>query len=170
MRRGGGKAKGSQYEREVCVQLSRWVSSGVQEDVFWRSALSGGRATVAFKKGKSHAAQVGDISAVDPLGNKFIKDFAVEIKFYKDLNFQGLLTGKGHLIDFWTEINEQASRYNKHPIMFVRQNRLQPYVCLGIDGRRKLGLWDRQMTLISPPHNLRLMTSDTFFKECKPYV
>lgn len=170
MRSGGGKAKGSAFEREVCVKLSKWLSGGDQEDIFWRSAMSGGRSTVAFKKGKSHAAQVGDISAVHPLGNQFIKNFAIECKFYKDLNFQGMLTGKGHLVDFWTEINEQAGRYKKHPIMFVRQNRMQTHVCLDIEGRRKLGLWDRHMLLISPPLNLRILTADTFFEVCKPYL
>jgi hypothetical protein len=51
MRKGGGKQKGSQFERDVCRELSLWVSHGKQEDVYWRSAMSGGRSTVAALKG-----------------------------------------------------------------------------------------------------------------------
>jgi len=47
MRKGGGKAKGASFERDICRRLSLWVSAGKQEDVFWRSAMSGGRSTVA---------------------------------------------------------------------------------------------------------------------------
>src|SRR5215216_6431446 len=38
--------KGPQWEREVCRALSLWVTNGERVDVFWRSAMSGGRATV----------------------------------------------------------------------------------------------------------------------------
>src|ERR1700744_2530157 len=105
MRPGGGKAKGASYEREVCVMLSSWITRGLRSDIFWRSAMSGGRSTVAFKKGKALASQVGDISCVDPIGNRFTSRFAAECKFVADLQYTGLLTGKGKLIEFWTEIN-----------------------------------------------------------------
>ena len=51
MRKGGGKAKGSSFERLICKELSLWITGGEHQDVFWRSAMSGGRSTVAMKKG-----------------------------------------------------------------------------------------------------------------------
>lgn len=171
MRRGGGHAKGAQWEREVAVILSNWLSSNEKSDIFWRSSMSGGRSTVAFKKGgRKLANQVGDLTCIDPLGTFFINAFAIEIKFYANLDWQGLLTGKGKLLTFWAEINEQARRYGKHPLMIVRQNRMQSHVCFDKEGHRKLGLLTRKMLLISPPSNIYIMTLEGFVRECQPYL
>lgn len=170
MRRGGGKSKGASYEREVCKQLSLWISRGLHEDIFWRSAMSGGRATVGFKSGKNHSSQVGDISLVSPLGSKLISAFAIEVKHYADLNFTGLLTGKGNLLKFWTEINEQASRYGKLPMMFARQNRLLPTVCLTHSGMNALDFPIHKTVIINRPHDLCIVLVDRFFEDCKPFV
>lgn len=171
MRKGGGKQKGASFEREVCVMLSRWLTNGAQEDVFWRSAMSGGRATVAHKKGgKRLASQVGDISCIHPVGNRFIEAFAPECKFYADLDYQGLLTGKGKLLAFWAEINEQAGRYQKLPFLIARQNRMQANVCLDKAGMRKLGLRDVETLLISVPHDMYLIDAGHFVKVCKPFL
>lgn len=170
MRAGGGKQKGAQFERDVCVMLSRWITNNEREDVFWRSAMSGGRATVGHKSGKSHAAQAGDISCIHPSGHSFISTFAPECKFYANLDYQGLLTGKGKLLTFWDEIQKQAGRYKKRPLMVVRQNRMQPMVCLDIEGRRLLGLMYKNMLLISVRHNLHIIEASKFFKITKPFV
>lgn len=170
MKPGGGKQKGASFEREICVRLSLWLSQGMQEDVFWRSAMSGGRATVGHKKGKAHASQVGDISCIHPVGNYFIEYFAPECKFYANLEWQGLLTGKGKLLQFWNEINKQAERYGKHPMLFARQNRLPTTVCLAHSGATALGLQGHQTTLISRPHDLYVFMADQFFKECEPFI
>lgn len=170
MRPGGGKSKGSSFEREMCVFLSRWVSNNTQDDVYWRAAMSGGRSTVAFKKGKKLTNQVGDISCIHPIGNRFTDKFAVEIKFYADLDYRGLLTGKGKLLAFWTEINEQASRYTKRPFLIARQNRMPTYMCVDWIGMEELGLSNQATTLISIPHNMYLIEINDFLKWCKPYV
>ena len=36
--------KGSEFEREMCKCLSLWWTDSKRDDVFWRSAQSGGRA------------------------------------------------------------------------------------------------------------------------------
>lgn len=170
MRKGGGKQKGASFEREICVLLSSWISGGTQEDVFWRSAMSGGRATVAFKKGKRLATQAGDISCISPIGERFISRFAPECKFYANLDYVGLLTGKGKLLDFWSEISKQAERYGKHPIMFARQNRLPTVVCLTHSGMIDLGLSDPYTIIISRPYDLYIFDLDRFFEITVPFV
>lgn len=171
MRPGGGKQKGASFEREVCVMLSKWISNDVSSAVFWRSAMSGGRATIAYKSsGALHGSQVGDISCISPIGGKFIDNFAVEVKFYANLDYQGLLTGKGKLLAFWVEINKQAARYSKSPFLVARQNRMPANVCLDNEGMSKLGLRDSDTSLISNPHDLYLIDAEHFFKVCKPYV
>lgn len=171
MRSGGGKAKGSQFERDACVLLSQWISNKAQEDIFWRAAMSGGRATVAHKKsGKLLSSQVGDISCVHPAGSRFISAFAVECKFYAVLNYEGLLTGKGKILQFWNEIKSQAKTHHKHPFMLARQNRMQTMVCLDINGRKELEVPYKDMLLVSVRHNIHIIEAERFFRVVKPYV
>jgi hypothetical protein len=170
MRPGGGKQKGASFEREVCVLLSKWVTNGKREDVFWRSAMSGGRATVGHRKGKNHSTQVGDISCIHPAGHHFSEAFAPECKFYADLNYTGLITGKGKLLDFWAEIKKQAGRYKKHPFLVARQNRMRTTVCLDNLGLLELGMSKNDALLFSPRYNMYIFDFEQFLKACKPYV
>ena len=163
MRKGGGKSKGSSFEREICRELSLWVSNGKQEDIFWRSSISGGRSTVAYAKGKRFAAQAGDISCVDPAGFAFTNRFYIECKFYKDLDYIGLITGKGHLIDFWEETKLQAKKYKKLPLLIAKQNRIPAMACLGLAGAVTLGLEKRSL-LIATRNNMRIIPLYEFFK------
>ncbi|MBM3120244.1 MAG: hypothetical protein FJ006_12010, partial [Chloroflexi bacterium] len=59
-------SKGASFERDISRQLSLWWTHGERDDVFWRSSMSGGRATVRAKKGQKTAYQNGDITATDP--------------------------------------------------------------------------------------------------------
>jgi hypothetical protein len=74
------KAKGGAYEREICKQLSLWWSHGKDDDIFWRTASSGGRATQRSKKGKTTFGNHGDIQASNPIGQPLIDRIAIEIK------------------------------------------------------------------------------------------
>lgn len=73
-------AKGSQYEREICVQLSRWWTGGERSDIFWRTAGSGGRARVRGRKGEKTEGQHDDVCATDPIGQPLLKVMTIEIK------------------------------------------------------------------------------------------
>lgn len=118
-----GKAKGSAFERQVCKELSLWITAGKREDCLWRSAMSGGRATVGRRAGKQHDHHAGDISATSPEGHQLTDRWYIECKFYKDLAIKAaLLEGKGTLAQFWRETCEQASHYNKMPMLIAKQN------------------------------------------------
>jgi len=73
-------AKGGQYERLFCKEISLWWTGGERDDVFWRSAQSGGRATQRMKKGLKTHGSYGDIAAVDPVGEPLIKFATIELK------------------------------------------------------------------------------------------
>src|SRR5882672_5830106 len=156
MRKGGGKQKGASFEREICRHLSLWVSQGKNEDVYWRSAMSGGRSTVAFAKGKRLAAQAGDITCIHPIGHALAGQFFMECKAYRDLNYPGLLKGTGHLVVFWREAVEQAKRYKKLPLLIAKQNQQPATACLTAEGVRLLKLRGRSV-LIAPGLNLRIV-------------
>ena len=72
--------KGSQFERDICKDLSLWWTIHDRDDVFWRTPGSGARATTRMKVGLSTYGQCGDVQATDPEGVPFIEHFTVEIK------------------------------------------------------------------------------------------
>src|ERR1035437_240331 len=76
------KGKGSSFERVVCSKLSLWMSRGMRSDYFWRASMSGGRATLRFKKGLIVRSQHGDIAAVQPEGDPLTRRFFIECKAY----------------------------------------------------------------------------------------
>lgn len=124
MRNGGGKQKGSQFEREICVALSLWVTGGSREDCFWRSAMSGGRATVARKRGADLAAHAGDITATHEDGHVLTNAYLVECKRYNDLQYASfMLKGVGKLATFWMETVQQATAHSKMPMLIAREDR-----------------------------------------------
>lgn len=123
MRPGGGKAKGAQFEREVCAQLSRWLTKGKSESCMWRSAMSGGRATVRHRAGKSADGHGGDLTATDPRAHALLEAFTVECKHVADLNLRGAaIKGIGPLKDFWDQVTSDALRVDKEPMLIARQN------------------------------------------------
>lgn len=118
-----GKQKGGAFERDVCRKLSLWVSGGKQSDLFWRSAMSGGRATVARNRGES-VRQAGDITAVAPEGHILTDKYYVECKFYKDLDILSfILNNKGKLAGFWKDTKREADRHgDRYPMLIAKQN------------------------------------------------
>lgn len=145
MRPGGGKSKGSAYEREVCKRLSLWVSLGKREDLFWRSAMSGGRATVGKKKGLDLAAHAGDISATHPDGHVLTDHFYVECKRYGDLNFAAFLCKQqGVLAKFWGEAIKQAVAHDRIPMLIVREDRGETFVIVPHEAMLTRGLMGHQ--------------------------
>jgi len=131
MPRSKGKQKGSAFERKVCKQLSLWVSNGESEDLFWRSAMSGGRATVGARKGKHHVRHAGDISATSPEGHLLTDQWYVECKAYRNLRIgSAFLKGAGPLIGFWDTAVLEAGRYDKLPMLIAKQNQTPVFVLI----------------------------------------
>ena len=160
MRTGGGKAKGASFERLICVQLSLWMSHGKNEDFYWRSSMSGGRSTVAARRGKQLAAQAGDISCIHPTGAPLTDKFYMELKAYRDLNFVGLLKRKGKLAEFWWETRKQAG-HKKAPMLIAKQNQQPVILCLSQEGQLALRL---KAHILVPSMGLRIVLFDTFLK------
>jgi hypothetical protein len=122
MKQGGGKGKGSAFEREVCKALSLWVSAGRKEDLFWRSAMSGGRATVAQRRG-ALVRQAGDICAVEQAGHSLTSAWYIECKFYKSIKFgEWLIRDTGPIKGWWEEARRNARKYGRDPMLIVKQN------------------------------------------------
>lgn len=121
MKSGGGKAKGGEFERQICKKLSLWVSNNLHDDLFWRSAMSGGRATVRGKKGKETASGHGDITAVTPEGNLLTDYFVIECKSHKSLGFDLHVYGHGPLTEIWAKLRKECN--DKKPMLVLKENR-----------------------------------------------
>lgn len=129
MRKGGGKSKGSSYERGICVKLSLWVSGGKDSDLYWRAAMSGGRATVAHRAGKNLKRQAGDITATAPEGFALTDHFFLECKHVRSLDIESFLfKNKGALAGFWKVAIQEAAKFSKSALIIARQNRFPDLV------------------------------------------
>jgi len=119
-----GKRKGSNYERDISKKLSLWLSDGKEDDIFWRSQGSGSRHTIRYKKNLKLEGQSGDIASTrSGISEDFLKVFSIEIKFYKDINLWGLITGNNcGILDFWKQANEQAKKVGRIPILISKEN------------------------------------------------
>ncbi len=135
MRKGGGNPKGGAFERKMAVQLSEWMSEGEHKDWFWRTAMSGGRATVFAKKGISLKNQVGDICAIDENSFKFSKTFMIECKNYKDVGLKNLITGtENKIVEWWDKLEDDSSFVGKVPLLVFKQSRMPVLVMMRRDG------------------------------------
>ena len=124
MRAGGGHAKGAAFERQVCDHLSRWVDPRGTDTHFWRSSMSGGRATIKHRAGKLTKSQAGDLSSLTRIGHPLLSKFFVECKFVKDLSIQGaLISRKGLLASYWYVLEVEAAKHDKLPLMIAKENR-----------------------------------------------
>jgi hypothetical protein len=177
LRPGGGKAKGSAFEREVCKKLSLWLSAGRRDDLLWRSAMSGGRATVRFKQGSTARAQAGDISAIHPLGAILTSRYVIEVKSYRTLNIaasvyryeeQGIPKGRT-LAAFWWRCLHDAKKYDCNPLLIAKENRHAPFVCMTEEDLHAFEL-EKHTIANFYPANCHLVPFDAFLIFAKQKV
>lgn len=127
-----GIRKGGRFERSVCQTLSLWITNGLREDVFWRSASSGGRFT---RKGKDVRAHAGDICATHPKGQVLLDLFVVECKHYRWLEADKLLWGfQGALLRFWSQVLRDSLVADRIPLLLAKQDFRDPIVVTTDEG------------------------------------
>lgn len=162
MRPGGGKQKGAQFERDICKLLSQWISRGRYDDVFWRSAMSGGRATIGEAE-----AQAGDISSIRPIGRWLTGWAYMECKYYANLGMNSLfhfdLTGSNMIFSMWRESELQALEYRKRLLMFAKQNRMPSFVLMRKEEVIRFGL-EKHYAIHYNAENLFMVWLDKFLK------
>ena len=126
MKRGGGHSKGAAFERKICKQLSLWWTEGERDDVFWRTSVSGGRATSRLKQGKKTAGQYGDITYTDPVGKPLIDLFTIELKCgYGTYDALDLLDSNKQttILSFWIEATKEADQARNKPLLIFKRDR-----------------------------------------------
>ena len=99
--------KGSNFEREICKQLSLWWSGNKEDDIFWRTAGSGAMAKTRSKKGKSTFGQCGDVQATNPKGQPLIDMFSIELK-------------RGYTASTFADLMEPSTTANAKPCQYEK--------------------------------------------------
>lgn len=128
-------AKGGDYERELCRKISLWWSKGIRDDLFWRTAGSGGRATSRGKKGKTTANHCGDICSTDSSSEPLIRLVTIESKRgYSRSTIADLLDSpENSALQKYEEWFEQAETSRKNSdsyswLLIVKRDRRNPIV------------------------------------------
>lgn len=122
MRSGGSKSKGSSFERIISRLLSQWITGNKKEELFWRSAASGAKATIGRKKGiKSN--QDGDISSTSVKSHWLTREMYFECKNYKAINVIAFFHKSGDVYSWWCKTFKEAQESNKFPILIFKGNR-----------------------------------------------
>ena len=157
--------KGARFERLCCKRLSLWVTDGKRDDCFWRSSLSGGRASFQLRQDIINRAQAGAMTAIAREGMALCERYLFEYKHRKDLNFTALIThGTGLLAGFWRSTQNTAVKIGKLPVLIAKQNHypavvLCPIGCGIFSGSPKSTLhelaaelhWFEPATQVIPP-------------------
>lgn len=115
-----GKSKGSEFERSISKKLSKWLSLGKNDDLFWRTQNSGGRFTC--RVGKRTLNQEGDITSTSSESEFFINTFYIECKNYKEVDLWSIFKEKGLLIKWVEEYYNKSLECNKILLLIIRQN------------------------------------------------
>lgn len=133
-------AKGGQFERQICKELSLWWTKGEREDVFWRTAGSGARATTRAKSNRQTAGSYGDITAIDPIGKPLLDVVTVECKRgYSTQTIADLLDHSTSSAEqtyegwFLKAIHDHQQARSKYWMLITRRNQRQGLVFIPND-------------------------------------
>jgi len=121
------KQKGSKFDLGICRILTAWITGAPQPEILWRTATSGGRATMGRKVGID-VGMHGDIMSIDARSKWLTNNFFFECKSYSKIDFSLILEGKGNVIAWWNKAVTQAAQAKKWPLMIFKQNNSQTYI------------------------------------------
>lgn len=113
-------AKGGNFEREVAVELTKWLTGKKKPYVFWRMPGSGGLATIH----EECKDLTGDIRAIKSYGEFLTDRFSIECKTgYPRTNFWQLFKKikRFDIKDFWTQTCRDADKSGKYPMLIFRK-------------------------------------------------
>ena len=131
--------KGPNFERSKCKQLSLWWTQDETEPhtgAFWRTANSGGRATIRAKQKLKTPNSYGDVGYLDACGKPFIDNCLLELKrgYTKDISILDLLdkkTGIPILLKWYNKAEEERKlAKRKYTIIIFRRDRHESCILL----------------------------------------
>lgn len=133
--------KGPAFERDTCKALSLWWTNNEDDDVFYRTSGSGGRATARRKLGKKTPNEYGDIGFKRVMGKPFVSVFLCELKrgYTADisvLDFIDSLKGrKAPLLQQWWNKaeGERTDAERKYTLIIFRRDRHRACIMISLE-------------------------------------
>lgn len=132
--------KGGNYERELCKEFSLWWTHGKNDDVFWRTAGSGGRATGRTKRGQKTHGSYGDIAAVNPIGAPLIDLLTIEVKRgYPHYHIGDMLdysqkAGRQRFEEHFDQVYESWQKSGSFSwALICRRDNREPFIFVGME-------------------------------------
>lgn len=123
MKAGGGKSKGSSFERDIARYLTKWLTGQDKELYFWRSPSSGAVATINEMNGDIS----GDIIALKTEAKCLVDMFSIELKCgYKDADLSKHLkkTKNNTIKSFWDQcIRDSRMANGKYGMLIFKKDR-----------------------------------------------
>jgi len=184
--------KGSKFERDTCRKLSLWFSHGKRDDIFWRTAGSGARATVRAKSGKMTADSAGDISAIDEKAKPFTAVSIWELKrgytskrgTYGSISILSIVDKlskeKDPILVEWSKKLHRELKTHKRKYGFIvfQRDRKNPCIAMGAETFKELKLKNKKKYYWPPfgpicqictrKVDLVLILFDEFLEWCEP--
>jgi hypothetical protein len=170
--------KGPAWERQVATDISLWWSDGLRDDLTWRTAGSGARATVRGRKGKKTTNHCGDIGYTD-VSIKPLFDFCVlELKRgYSSNSVQDILDApikKPVMQEYqkWVDQARESARNAESVTWMIifKRDRREPIVIMEEHRMRSVDMPDDYIILnLSQKHEkIILMKLSEWFKIFTP--
>ncbi len=160
-------SKGSGFEREICKQLSLWWTCNERDDVFWRTAGSGARATVRKKTNQSTFGQYGDVQATDPIGQNLLDVCTIELKRgYSNHHFSELIdrldkaAAQTYEKFIQQAIDDAKKASTPYWMLIVKRDRRKPLLFIPYILNRKLNLAGKGLLQLTPSFLFSCQFSD----------
>lgn len=165
MKAGGGKRKGSSFERFIAKDLSLWISKGIRNDIFWRTHSSGSLGTVGKRR-----LEYGDIMAIDDAGKPLTDNYNIECRHGKVLNFKDLIyhPKRSSLIQMIVEGRVNAENSQRQPLWILKEQSKEVMVMMNYD---KVSPFEKLLSKssfvldINLLHDIFVMTFENWKKE-----
>lgn len=146
-------SKGKNFEREISVLISLWLTNGDHDDYVWHTGSSGARGTVRKKLKKSaENSTIGDLAAEHDDVKWFFNFFSIELKTgYPKSKRKSKITSHMHIhnwsltdlldgaekkttfLKFWDQSIEDANKSKREPMLIFRRNNKQACICMAKD-------------------------------------
>lgn len=113
--------RGSQWERDVCKDLSKWIQGTEKPYIFWRGRGSGATFTRNDVVGETFA---GDIYHIREEGKFLVDRFVIECKSgYPKSSLDNHLkyNKKDYIKDFWVQVCNDSIKIQKLPMLIYKK-------------------------------------------------
>lgn len=145
-------ACGSQFERDICKELSLLLTKQERDDVLWRTAASGARSTIRARQNK-HLDQCGDIASTDP-SSKWLTDlilFELKNGYPKAFDILSMIERpeKSLIYQWYCKAHKEAAEHGrKHTMLILNRKRYGRYIVISNSFYNCLSLLIKPSSLI----------------------